>query len=92
MDNYRATLKARLTPEQFQKTSSNYAGRKFLPFQVGFSPSDFGGMPPFPDDDRFQLAWDRLSLSGTLPHGTKLLGENLTESNWVKIARQVDSD
>lgn len=92
MENYRATLKARLTPEQFQKSWEIKGSKRFMPTQLGHHASDFGDMAPFPDDKRFPLVWDRLTLSGGLPDNAKLAGDNLPNSDWVKIARQVDSD
>jgi len=49
------------------------------------------GIPPFPDDRRFQLVWDHLEVSPVISAKQKLRGENLPESHWLKIARQVDS-
>jgi hypothetical protein len=92
MEKYRATLKSRLTPEQFEKSWAYTAKSRFIPNHLGVPLSDFGGMGPFPDDERFQLVWDHLSVSGTLPKGAELAGVNLPDSNWVKIARHVDSD
>lgn len=46
----------------------------------------------FPDDERFQLVWDRLELSRGLPPGKRLPGENLPDTHWIKVARQVESD
>ncbi len=92
MGQFQAYLKERLSSEQFKKVWSYNEDREFIPNEPGFGVENFGGMKPFPEDERFQLTWDRLTLTQKPPEGRALRGEDLPEAHWVKLARQVDSD
>lgn len=90
MDKYKSALGARVNAAEFEKVWKSQENRKFIANQPGRL-KDFGGLPPFPDDERFQLIWDRLELTQKI--GTnQLCTDGLTDSHWVKLARKVDCD
>lgn len=44
---------------------------------------------PVPEDERFELVWNGLQLSESVPDGMNLVGEDLAEDHWWHIARDV---
>lgn len=49
------------------------------------------GRPDYPEDERMQLVWEKLSLHQSIPEGMSLPGEALPDDHWLKIAREVDA-
>lgn len=47
--------------------------------------------PGFPEDQRMQLTWEKLTLHDELPSGQILPGKELPNDHWAKIARDVDA-
>lgn len=85
----KAKLKASLPPGEFEKGWAKLEKRRFVANEFG-SISEFGGMPAFPDDERFQLVWEGLEIS---PKADPVLrGDTLADSHWVRRAREVDAD
>lgn len=84
-------LKARLSAKDFEE-ARRHDSPKFDPNFFGSLQKAYGGIPPFPDDERFQLVWDRLEVSRLLPEKVALPGNDLPANHWFKIARQVESD
>lgn len=48
-------------------------------------------LPDFPEDDRMQLVWEKLTLHHEVPEGQSLPGKDLKKDHWAKIAREVDA-
>lgn len=46
---------------------------------------------PFPEDERMQLVWEKLAVTAEIPDGLSLLGKDLPDDHWLKVAREVDA-
>ena len=51
----------------------------------------WSGHSDFPEDERMQLVWDRLTLHASVPEDQTLPGDELPDDHWAKVAREVDA-
>lgn len=77
----------RWATELAEYENANHEDQLRILTQQGF----WRNTPAFPEDERMQLVWEKLTLHSEVPEGQTLPGSDLEDDHWAKIAREVDA-